>query len=65
MKENIIHKSWSTERCGTPEHISELLMRALERYTEMTGDERYMRLSERVHRLTAKNSGQQETMGRD
>lgn len=65
MKENTIYQSWSTERRGTPEHISELLLRTLERYTEMTGDERYMRLSERVHRLTTKNSRQQETMGRD
>lgn len=64
MKENTIHQSRSTERRGTPEHISKLLLRTLERYTQMTGDERYMRLSERVHRLASQNSRQQETMGR-
>lgn len=56
MKENTIHQSRSTERCGTPEHISELLLRTLERYKEMTGDERYMRLSERIHRPPTQNS---------
>lgn len=55
MKENIIHQPGSTERYSTPKHISELLWEALERYYKATGDERYMRLSERIHRPTTDN----------
>ena len=55
MKENIIYQSGSTERYSTPKHISELLGEALERYYQATGNERYMRLSERIHRPTPYN----------